>query len=50
LIQYLLPFVCLPYVSGIWSRMKQFLARRNRRVAIVAITRTFRQQHLEPRM
>jgi hypothetical protein len=38
LIQYLLPFVCLPYAPGIWPRMKSFFAQKNPRVAPTAFT------------
>jgi hypothetical protein len=50
LIQYLLPFVCLPYVSKIWPRMKAFFRRYNRRVVPMVITRTIRAQQQESRM
>jgi hypothetical protein len=50
LIQYLLPFVCLPYVSKIWPRMKTFFTRYNRRVVPMVITRTIRAQQQESRM
>jgi hypothetical protein len=32
LIQYLLPFVCLPYISGLWRTIKGFFRRNNRRI------------------
>jgi hypothetical protein len=50
LIQYLLPFVCLPYISNIWPRMKTFFTRYNRRVVPTVITRTIREHQQESRM
>jgi hypothetical protein len=50
LIQYLLPFVCLPYISSIWPRMKTFFTRHNRRVVPMVITRTIREHQQESRM
>jgi len=50
LIQYLLPFVCLPYVSSLWSKMKRFFTQNNRRVVPMVITRAMRGQQRESRM
>jgi hypothetical protein len=50
LIQYLLPFVCLPYASGLWSKMKRFFIRNNRRVVPMVIARTMRGQQHESRV
>jgi len=50
LIQYLLPFVCLPYASGLWSKMKRFFIQNNRRVVPMVITRAMRGQQRESRM
>jgi hypothetical protein len=46
LIQYLLPFVCLPYVSGVWSRMKRIFGRHKRSIAPVVLHKINRE-HLQ---
>jgi hypothetical protein len=50
LIQYLLPFVCLPYASGLWSKMKRFFIKSNRRVVPMVISRAMRGQQRESRL
>ena len=51
LLQYLLPFVCLPYASDLWPKIKRFFTRKNRRIVpVVAIARVIREQHQEARM
>jgi hypothetical protein len=50
LIQYLLPFVCLPYASGLWSKMKRFFIKSNRRVVPMVIAREMRGQQHESRV
>jgi len=50
LLQYLLPFVCLPYFSGIWRTMKTLLTRSNRRVIPTLAARVIHQPQQETKM
>jgi hypothetical protein len=50
LIQYLLPFVCLPYLSKIWPGMKRFFVLHNRRVTPAAVPKIVHWQQQESRM
>jgi hypothetical protein len=50
LIQYLFPFVCLPYLSGMWSKMKRLFTQSHQRVAPMVIAGTNRELQQETRM